>query len=132
MTTNFEICIDDDIHFKAYLHTKVKLPTEYELKLKKYFHEIRVSFRDLNETKYSKLSQVALKATIQLLYERGLFDDYDDNDENFKDYLNSKQDEEGLKCSPESINVKKTEEFLLFHSRTSYKNENWKRNQHQL
>ena len=40
MTTNFELSIDDDVHFKAYLHTNVKPPTEYELRLKNFFTKL--------------------------------------------------------------------------------------------
>ena len=85
VTTNFETVIDDDVINKAY-------PDE---KLKNIDGHISYNEKDYNEFKlhYTKqnvediLIQRAVKTTIQILYDKGLFDNYANADKVIEDFL---------------------------------------------
>ena len=78
ITANFEPVNDEDVINKAYLDSKIF----------KIYGQISFLEKDYNESKlqYNKLSveeiliQRAVKATIQVLYDKGLFDNYANSD----------------------------------------------------
>ena len=85
ITTNFEAVDDSDVINKAYL----------EDKLKKIDGRIKYIEKDYNEFKkqYNKQSvediliQRAVKTTIQILYDKGFFDNYTNADKVLEDFL---------------------------------------------
>ena len=86
ITTNFEPTDNTDVINKAYLDEKLS---------KIYGHNSYIEKKDYNEFKsvYNKqcleeiLVQRALKTTIQILYDKGLFDNYANADKVFEDFL---------------------------------------------
>ena len=85
MITNFEAVDDKDVINKAYLDEK----------LKKIEGQICYTEKDYNEfnLQYNKqpvediLIEKALKTTIQLFYDKGLFDNFQNADKVFQDFL---------------------------------------------
>ena len=85
ITTNFEASADSDVVNKAYLDNN----------LKKIDGQISYIEKDYNEFKkqYNKQSveevliQRAVKTTIQILYDKGLFDNYANADKVSEDFL---------------------------------------------
>ena len=80
LTTNFEAVDDKDVINKAYLDSKL-IKIEGKLsKLEKDFNEFKLqNVEDI-------LVQRAVKTTIQILYDRGLFDNFQNNEEVLKDF----------------------------------------------
>ena len=85
MTTKFEPSNDEDVRKKAYPDSN----------LSKIEGQISYFQKDYNEFKsqYNKQSiediliQRAVKTTIQILYDKGLFDNYGNADKNLEDFL---------------------------------------------
>ena len=80
LTTNFEAVDDKDVINKAYLDSKlIKIEGKIS-KLEKDFNEFKLqNVEDI-------LVQRAVKTTIQKLYDRGLFDNFQNAEEVLKDF----------------------------------------------
>ena len=85
ITTNFEHGNDSDVINKAYLDSNL-LKTDCHLsKLEKDYNEFKLQYN--KQFVEDILIQRAVKTTIQLLYDKGLFDNYDNADKNLEVFL---------------------------------------------
>ena len=84
ITTNFEPFNDEDIINKTYLDTKLSKIEDLLLLLEKKFNELKLRYDQQPE---DVLIEKTVKTSIQILYDKGLFDIYDKADEVLKDYL---------------------------------------------
>ena len=74
LTTNFEPVDDSDVINKGYLDSKLFKIDGHLSKLKKDFNEIKKQYN--KQSVEEILIQRAVKTTIQILYDKGLFDNY--------------------------------------------------------
>ena len=85
ISTNFKAVNDSDVINKAYLDEKV-LKIDGDLsKLEKDFNEFKLQYN--KQSIEEDLVQRAVKTTIQILYDKGLFDNYDNADKVLEDFL---------------------------------------------
>ena len=85
ITTNFEHTDNSDVINKAYLDKKLLKINGHLSKLEKDYNEVNLeynkqSFEDI-------LIQRAVKTTIQILYDKSLFDNYANADRVLEDFL---------------------------------------------
>ena len=85
ITTNFEAIDDKDVINKAYLDEKLLKINGHLSKLEKDYNEFKLQYN--KQTVEDILIQRAVKTTIQVLYEKGLFDNFQNSEEVFKDFL---------------------------------------------
>ena len=85
LSTNFEPVDDSDVINKAYLDSKLIKIDGHISKLEKDFNEFILQYNKQNVEDISV--QRAVKTTIQILYDRGLFDNYANADKVLKDFL---------------------------------------------
>ena len=85
LTTNFEPVGDSDVINKAYLDEKLIKINGYISKLEKDFNEFKLQYNKQNVEDI--LVQRAVKTTIQILYDTGLFDIYANADKVLEDFL---------------------------------------------
>ena len=85
LTTNFEPVDNEDVINKAYLDSKLLKIDGHLSKLEKDFNEFRSQYDKQNVEEI--LIQRAVKTTIQILYDRGLFDNFQNAEEVLKDFL---------------------------------------------
>ena len=85
LTTNFEPVDDLDVINKAYLDGKLLKINSHLSKLEKDFNEFKLQYnkQSIEET----LIQRAVKTTIQILYDKGLFDNFQNADKVLEDFL---------------------------------------------
>ena len=74
LTTNFELVDNKDVIDKAYLDEKLIKINGHISKLKKDFNEFKLQYNKQNIEDI--LIQRAVKTTIQILYDKGLFDKF--------------------------------------------------------
>ena len=74
ITTNFEAIDDSDVINKAYLDDKLKKIDGHIAYIEKDYNEFKKQYNKQNVEEI--LIQRAVKTTIQILYDRGLFDNY--------------------------------------------------------
>ena len=74
ITTNFEAVDDEDVINKAYLDSKLLKKDGHLSKLEKDHNKFKLQYNKQNVEDI--LTQRAVKTTIQILYDRGLFDNY--------------------------------------------------------
>ena len=84
ITTNFEPVNDSDVINKAYLDEKLLKIDGHLSKLEKDFNEFKLQY---NKQSVEILIQRAVKTTIQILHDKGLFDNYDNADKVLEDFL---------------------------------------------
>ena len=84
-TTNFEPNDNEDVINKGYLDSKLLKIDGHLSKLEKDFNEFKLQYNKQSVEKV--LIQRAVKTTIQILYEKGLFDKFQNSDEVLKDFL---------------------------------------------
>ena len=85
LTTNFEHVDDSDVINKGYLDPKLLKIDGHVSKLQKDFNEFKLQY---NKQKVEDiLIQRAVKTTIQILYDKGLFDNYANADKVSEDFL---------------------------------------------
>ena len=85
LTTNFEPVDDlDDIN-KGYLDGKLLKINSHLSKLEKDFNEFKLQYNKQNVEDI--LIQRAVKTTIQILYDKGLFDNFQNADKVLEDFL---------------------------------------------
>ena len=85
LTTKFEPVDDSDVINKAYLDEKLIKINGHISKLEKDFNEFKLQYNKQNVEDF--LIQRAVKTTIQILYDKGLFDNYANADKVLEDFL---------------------------------------------
>ena len=85
ITTNFEPVDNSDVINKSYLDDKILKIDGHLSKLEKDFNEFKLQYNKQNVEEI--LVQRAVKTTIQILYDRGLFDNFQNAEEVLKDFL---------------------------------------------
>ena len=85
LTTNFEPVDDKDVINKGYLDSKLLKIDGHLSKLEKDFNEFKLQYNKQNVEDI--LIQRAVKTTIQILYDRGLFDNFQNAEEVLKIFL---------------------------------------------
>ena len=85
ITTNFEPVDNEDVINKSYLDSKFLKKDGHLSKLEKDYNEFKSQYNKQNVEDIS--IQRAVKTTIQILYDKGLFDNYADADKILEDFL---------------------------------------------
>ena len=85
LTTNFEPVDDSDVINKGYLDSKLLKIDGHLSKLEKDYNEFILQYNKQNVEDI--LIQRAVKTTIQILYDKGLFDNYANADKVLEDFL---------------------------------------------
>ena len=87
-TTDFEAVDDKDVINKAYLDSKLLRIDGHLSKLENDYNDFRLQYDKQNVEDI--LIQKAVKTTIQILYDKGLFDDYANADKVLDDFSYNK------------------------------------------
>ena len=85
ITTNFEPVDNEDVINKGYLDEKLIKINGHISKLEKDYNEFKLQYNKQNVEDI--LIQRAVKTTIQVLYDRGLFDNFQNADKVLEDFL---------------------------------------------
>ena len=85
ITTNFEPVDNEDVINKGYLDSKLLKIDAHLSKLEKDFNEFKLQYN--KQSVEEILIQRAVKTTIQILYDKGLFDNYANADKVLEDFL---------------------------------------------
>ena len=85
LSTNFELVDNEDVINKGYLDEKLLKIDGHLSKLEKDFNEFKLQYNKQNVEEI--LIQRAVKTTIQILYDKGLFDNFQNAAEVLKDFL---------------------------------------------
>ena len=85
LTTNFEPVDNEDVINKGYLDEKLLKMDGHLSKLEKDFYEFKLQHNKQSVEEFSV--QRAVKTTIQILYDKGLFDNYANADKVLEDFL---------------------------------------------
>ena len=85
LITNFKPVDDSDVINKGYLDSKLLKIDGHLSKLEKDFNEFKLQYNKQNVEDI--LIQRAVKTTIQILYDKGLFDNYANADKVLEDFL---------------------------------------------
>ena len=85
LTTNFEPVDNEDVINKTYLDSKLLKRDGHLSKLEKDFNEFKLEYNKQNVE--DNLIQRAVKTTIQILYDKGLFDKSQNADKVLEDFL---------------------------------------------
>ena len=85
ITTNYEPVDNEDVINKGYLDEKLLNINGHISKLEKECHEFKLQHNKQNVEEI--LVQRAVKTTIQILYDKGLFDNYANADKVLEDFL---------------------------------------------
>ena len=85
LTTNFEAFDNKDVINKGYLDSKLMKIYGHLSKLEKDYNEFKLQYNKQNVEDF--LIQRAVKTTIQILYDKGLFDNYANADKNLEVFL---------------------------------------------
>ena len=85
ITTNFEPIDNSDVINKGYLDSKLLKIDGHLSKLEKDYNEFILQYNKQNVEHI--LIQRAVKTTIQILYDKGLFDNFQNSDKVLEDFL---------------------------------------------
>ena len=85
LTTDFEAVDDKDVINKAYLDSKLLKIDGNLSKLEKDYNEFKLQYNKQNVEDI--LIQRAVKTTVQILYDKGLFDNFQNGDKVLEDFL---------------------------------------------
>ena len=85
ISTNFKPIDNEDVINKGYLDEKLLKIDGHLSKLEKDFNEFKLQYNKQNVEEI--LIQRAVKTTIQILYDKGLFDNYANSDKVLEDFL---------------------------------------------
>ena len=85
LTTNFEPVDSEDVINKGYLDGKLFNKNGHLSKLEKDYNEFKLQYNKQNVEDI--LIQRAVKTTIQILYDKGLFDNFQNADKVLEDFL---------------------------------------------
>ena len=94
LTTNFKPVDDLGVINKAYLNEKLLKIDGHLSKLEKDFNEFKLQYNKQNVEDI--LIQRAVKTTIQILYDKGLFDNYANADKVLEEFLFTSRRREDL------------------------------------
>ena len=83
--TNFEPVDNEDVIHKCYLDSKLLKIDGHLSKLEKYFNEFKLQYNKQNVEEI--LIQRAVKTTIEILYDKGFFDNFQNADKVLEDFL---------------------------------------------
>ena len=83
--TNFEPIDNSDVINKGYLDDKLLKINGHLSKLEKDYHEFKIEYN--KQSVLDVLIQRAVKTAIQILYDKGLFDNYQNADKVLEDFL---------------------------------------------
>ena len=87
ITTDFEAIDDKDVINKGYLDEKLLKIDGHLSKLEKHYNEFNLQYNKQNVEDI--LIRRAVKTTIQILYDKGLFDEFRNADKVPEDFLNT-------------------------------------------
>ena len=85
ITTKFEAVDDEDVINKGFLDEKLKKIDGHISYLEKDYNEFKIQYN--KQSVEDILIQRAVKTTIQILYDKGLFDNFQNAEEVLKDFL---------------------------------------------
>ena len=85
ITTNFEPVDNSDVINKGYLDSKLLKIDGHLSKLEKDYNEFKLQYNKQNVEEV--LVQRAVKTTIQILYDKGLFDNFQNADKVLEDFF---------------------------------------------
>ena len=85
ITTNFETVDDKDVINKCYLDSKLLKIDGHLSKLERDYNEFKLQYN--KQSVEEILIQRAVKTTIEILYDKGLFDNYANADKVLEDFL---------------------------------------------
>ena len=85
ITTNFEPVDSSDVINKGYLDDKLLKINGYLSKLEKDYNEFKLGYD--KQSVLDVLIQRAVKTTMQILFDKGLFDNYQNADKVLEDFL---------------------------------------------
>ena len=85
LTTNFEPVDNEDVINKGYLDSKLLKIDGHVSNLEKNYNEFKLQYN--KQSIEEILIQRAVKTTIQILYAKGLFDNYQNVDKVLQDFL---------------------------------------------
>ena len=85
ITTNFEAVDNEDVIKKGYLDSKLLKIDSHLSKLEKDYNDFKLEYN--KQSVETLLIQRAVKTTIQLLYDKGLFDNYANADKVLEEFL---------------------------------------------
>ena len=85
LTTNFEPVDDLDVINKGYLDSKLIKINGHISNLEKDYNEFKLQYN--KQSVEEIIVQRAVKTTIKILYDKGLFDNYDNADKVLEDFL---------------------------------------------
>ena len=85
LTTNFEAVDNEDVINKGYLDSKLLKVDGHLSNLEKDYNEFKLQYH--KHAVLDVLIQRAVKTTIKLLYDKGLFDNYQNVDKVLEDFL---------------------------------------------
>ena len=85
ISTDFEPIDNSDVINKSYLDSKLLKIDGHLSKLEKDFNEFKLQYNKQNVE--DVLIQRAVKTTIQILYDKGLFDNFQNADKVLEDFL---------------------------------------------
>ena len=85
ITTTFEAVNDEDVINKGFLDEKLLKIDGHLSKIEKVFNEFKLQYN--KQSVEEILIQRAVKTTIQILYDKGLFDNYANADKVLEDFL---------------------------------------------
>ena len=94
ITTNFEAVDNEDVINKGYLDSKLLKIKGHLSKLEKDFNEFRLQYNKQNVEDI--LIQRAVKTSIQILHDKGVFDNYGNADKVLEDFLFTSRRRGGL------------------------------------
>ena len=85
ITTNFGAADDSDVINKAYLDNKLKKIDGHISYIEKDYNEFKLQYN--KQSVEEILIQRAVKTTIQILYDKGLFDNFQNADKVLEDFM---------------------------------------------
>ena len=85
LTTNFEPIDNSDVINKGYLDDKLKKIDGHIAYIEKDYNEFKLQYN--KQSVEDILVQRAIKTTIQILYDKGLFDNFQNADKVLEDFL---------------------------------------------
>ena len=85
LTTNFEAVNNEDVINKGHLDDKLLKINGHISKIEKEYNEFKKQYN--KQSVEEILNQRAVKTTIQILYDKGLFDNYANADKVLEDFL---------------------------------------------
>ena len=85
ITTNFKAVDDEDVINKGYLDEELKKTNGHIAYLEKDFNELKLQYN--KQSVEEILVQRAVKTTIQILYDKGLFDNFQNADKVLEDFF---------------------------------------------